>query len=625
MPRRLRHITRFLFLLLLLAGFQTACTILRSSSSSFSKVPDGHRLIDMMRNFRSEDSVHIRVGTFLGNESRNYYGDSAPERLDLVWKHYLGGGKTIVSASKGEEEWFGAGWTGQPLVVREKNETYLLQGAFDHHLKKIRARTGELVWEYEYDDILKGTGTIWVNDSAADPLERILVLQGSRKGLHNGMEAPKAESYRAVSYFTGKEVWRLNVEHTASYSRDVDASALVLQDTAYIGLENGKFISFDPGHRLEQHDTVNYPRIFTQDMLYAQQDAAKHGGNLVTEASPARLGDHLYLASGSGHVYGFNLATKSIDWDFYIGSDMDGTPVVTSDSCLLIAVEKQYISGNGGIFKLNPRKAESECVEWYFPTGDFHFSSWEGGVIGSVSVNDQYNPDGMYPKMAAFTGIDGYLTVVQYDRVRKDTMVNGPDGKTQYACPRTLFHKRIGPSISTPVFVQDKLVAAGYGGITLFGYDRAAIFRELSFHGGIFEATPVADQGCIYIAARDGYLYCFGTNQEEQQDAMVINPQQGKEKPLRSKRDDQIRLVIHSECQESGHFNLVAGAFRIRANAESEVAAWKRKGIQASLLVSPGDLYYVSLCNTACRDKAEEIHDELLKKYGVDSWVYEER
>lgn len=627
MAIRLRYIVRIFFLVLLVAIFQTACTFFRNTSWSYNENPN-RQLKDVLAAKHPKDSISIRVGTFLGNEKRNYYGDSAPARLDIVWKTFLGGGKTIVTPSKGVEEWFGAGWTGQPLVVNEKNETFLLQGAFDHHLKKINAKSGELIWEYTYDDILKGTGTIWVNDSATDPLNRILVLQGSRKGVCNSLCAPVAASFRAVSYFTGKEIWRMNVEHTDCYSRDVDASALVLRDTAYIGLENGKFISFDPGRKVISGDTVNAPRIFTESILYDKADAAKHGGNLVTEGSPARIGNHFYLASGSGHVYGYNIDTKALDWDFYIGSDMDGTPVVSSDSCLLIAVEKQYIAGCGGIFKLNPRKPVSDCVEWYFPTGDFQFSSWEGGVIGSVSVNDTYNPDGMYPKMAAFTGIDGYLNVVQYDRIRKDTTVTGPDGKTQYPCPKTLFRKRIGPSISTPIFVKDKLVAAGYGGITIFGYDRAAFFHELSFHGGIFEATPVADQGKIFIAARDGYLYCFGdtTGNKQQTEFLAVIP---KSEPLAMKKTEAKKPSVKAEVKKSeavpGPFYLIAGAFRLKSNAESVAAQWKRKGVHATVMNSPNNLYYVSLGSAVSREKAEEIHTSLLGKYAVDAWVYEEK
>ena len=91
--------------------------------------------------------VKVLIPTFLGNEQRNYYGNEAPSRLDVIWKLYLGEGETVISRKAGAKKWKGAGWTGQPLLVSEDSLLYLIQGAYDHNLKKINAATGELVWE----------------------------------------------------------------------------------------------------------------------------------------------------------------------------------------------------------------------------------------------------------------------------------------------------------------------------------------------------------------------------------------------------------------------------------------------------------------------------------------------
>lgn len=39
------------------------------------------------------DRIEIINPTFLGNEKRNYYGNIAPNRLDLIWNISLGTGK----------------------------------------------------------------------------------------------------------------------------------------------------------------------------------------------------------------------------------------------------------------------------------------------------------------------------------------------------------------------------------------------------------------------------------------------------------------------------------------------------------------------------------------------------
>lgn len=57
-------------------------------------------------------------------------------------------------------------------------------------------------------------------------------------------------------------------------------------------------------------------------------------------------------------------------WDLYIGSDINGTVSITEDNKLLCSIEKQYIKGNGRIVKINPLKHTSQCIEWFFPTGD---------------------------------------------------------------------------------------------------------------------------------------------------------------------------------------------------------------------------------------------------------------
>ena len=77
----------------------------------------------------------ILIGTYLGNSQRNYYGDKAPKKLDVIWRTPIGKGKTVVG--RDTLEWEGAGWTGQPLLVQEGTKKYLIHGAFDHHLRKM--------------------------------------------------------------------------------------------------------------------------------------------------------------------------------------------------------------------------------------------------------------------------------------------------------------------------------------------------------------------------------------------------------------------------------------------------------------------------------------------------------
>ncbi len=462
------------------------------------------------------DSLAVipRIITFLGNERRNYYGNAAPSQLKIIWKLYLGKGETLISRKLGTREWAGAGWTGQPLMVEEHGELFLIQGAYDHHLKKIHAATGEIVWQYAFDDVVKGTGTIWMNQNADRPEEEIIILQGSRLGAGNYLDSPHIPSFRAISYHNGTELWRLDSKWTDSYSRDVDGSALMICDTGYIGLENGLFTVFDPDPRQASIlDGMMQPQIIKSRKLYTPQDVKAHQYNVVTEASPSLLGNRIYLSSGSGHVFGYNRKTGEIDWDFFIGSDMDGTPVVTNDSCLLVSVEKQYIPGKGGVFKLDPAQDGHDAVRWFLPTENHDFVSWKGGVIGSVGVNDHYRSDDT-PGLAATIGIDGYLYVVKHEQIRQGITVAGPDSVSQYPTPELVYKTYLGPSISTPIFIENRLIVAGYEGLFLFEFNRDLEFTLLDRFAVPIEATPIAWNRRIYIASRDGYLYCLGEEEE---------------------------------------------------------------------------------------------------------------
>jgi hypothetical protein len=258
---------------------------------------------------KQDKKIEVLISTFLGNEKRNYYGNEAPDKLDSVWKIYLGEG--ISPAYGTDKVWKGAGWTGQPLLVKEDDELYLIQGAFDYHLKKIRAKTGELVWQYKFEDILKGTGTIWVNKNTDNPENKYIIMQGSRLGFWNSHDDKYIPSFRAVSYLTGKELWRMNVKKTECSSRDVDGSAVVIDSLAYLALENGIFTVFSPNPKyMERRDGVVQPKILQEITYYTKKDIELHGDDLVSESSPTVLNGRVFTLSGTGRIYGYNFTRK---------------------------------------------------------------------------------------------------------------------------------------------------------------------------------------------------------------------------------------------------------------------------------------------------------------------------
>ncbi|MEB3827564.1 outer membrane protein assembly factor BamB family protein [Phormidium sp. CCY1219] len=474
--------------------------------------------------------TELLVPTFLGNDQRRFYGRGIPEGLNILDKFPLGTGRTRAGIWK---TWSGAGWTGQPTLTKDRGKIYLIIGAYDHSLRKIDIATNEQVWRYKFDDVIKGSSTIYL-DPTADEDNQIVVLQGSRLGNKNSTSTPKPiPSFRALSFRTGEELWKLDIRKTNSYSRDNDSSAIDLGNGMLFNAgENGigYFLNSSTASA-RMKSGLKQPPILAEVKLYETSDISRQGGNLVTESSPARLGDKIFVAAGSGHIYGISIESQTIVWDFFTGSDLDGSVVISKDDKLFCAIEKQYIPGKGGAIKLNPNRNPSDAVEWFLPTGNRKFSSWKGGIIGSVSLNDEYNPDGAFPALFATSAIDGNLYVGSQHKTTGKT-VKGPWRKQEYDTPLVLFQKNIGGSISTPIFTEgNKLIAAGYNGVYMFDlyfeptspdnpeavensqgdFLRVVVEESGRFKPGIsFEATPVVWDGIVRICARDGWLYTLG-------------------------------------------------------------------------------------------------------------------
>ncbi len=474
--------------------------------------PD-HPLADSARRRMMElDSIEIIIGTYLGGNARSFYGTDSPDSLPLVWKLYLGQG-TSPAYGNPDRVWKGAGWTGQPLLVREKGELFLVLGCFDYKLKKIRAADGLVVWEYSFDDILKGTGTLWVDPQATKLKHRYLVLQGSRKGRFNDRESENVFSFRAISLINGKEAWRMNVRGTDSYSRDVDASALVVGEKAFIPLENGIFTVLHPSRGLAtQYERHYEPEILQELAYYDQQDVQVYGDDIALESSSSQIGRFIFTATGTGKLHAYNLDTQRDEWVMSLGGDINGSMPVTRDSCLLVSIEKQNMPGQGGVMKIDPFAPEAERVRWFFPTPDVEWYNWLGGVVGSPSHNQRY--PGPWPSVAVFADIAGNLYVVDPDQLAREQSLD-PLARRSLPKPRLLASAKIEGTISTPIAVEDKIITATDNGLflhQLVGDQRAGYSLKLLDKVDSLEidATPIVHQGKVFVASRDGYLYCFG-------------------------------------------------------------------------------------------------------------------
>jgi outer membrane protein assembly factor BamB len=476
----------------------------------------------------------VKVGTFLGNYSRRFYGlGPVPQRLDVLWKAKLGTGWTSgKDVTDPPNKWSGSGWTGMPAIVVDKGRTYVIVGGYDHRLRRLDAETGEVVWQYKYDDIIKSSPSVFQNPEPTGEDDKYIVCAGSRRGYPLEIDDPAVAPYRAVTFGSGKELWRLPVGKTASYSRDADGSGFYLDGRQYIGVESGWFYALDP-LATEEWNGFRKPVVKAKRLLLGDERAASHDGNLVLESSPAVLGSRIYIASGAGHVYGMRRGDLAVTWDYFVGSDLDGTVVPTRSGKLLVAVEKQYIKGHGGVLCLDPGKPPEQATQWFFPTEERTVGEWRGGVVGSCAVNDEYNRDGSLPALAAFNAMDGHTHLVSQDLMSTQT-VKGPNLEPGLPTPVEVAKLWNTGAVSTPLLLGDTLITAGYdqrvhlyslrfspseegleGALPSANGDgtwwRVSVTETDRFFAGAgFESTPTLWDGRVFVGCRDGWLYCLG-------------------------------------------------------------------------------------------------------------------
>ena len=481
----------------------------------------------------SMDGDGVKMGTFLGNATRRFYGlGPAPTHLNLIWSTAIGSGWTSGKfADDPPSVWSGTGWTGEPALVRDGGKLYIVVGGYDHTLHKIDAATGKTVWKYPFDDVIKSSPSVIANPSPTGKDDTYIVMAGSRRGYPWKIDDPRIASYRAVAFGSGKELWRLPVPQTSCYSRDCDCSGFYLAGRQYVGVESGWFYALDP-LATEPWGKHRQPKALAKRLLLGTpQDAKSHASDLAMEASPALLNGTIYIDSGAGEVYGLRPSDLKVVFDYHTGSDIDGTCVPTSSSKLLVPVEKQYIPGHGGVLMLDPSKPPAQSLVWYFPTGDRTLGDWAGGVIGSVGVNDDYDPGGHRPALAAFLAIDGNLYVVSQDTLAKQT-VSGPNLETGWPTPELVAKVWVAGGISTPIFIDDDLIVTSYDEkVHLYHLSYApskegmpgalsakdGTWWKVSLHetstftgGGSYESTPIVWDGRVYVGSRNGYFYCLG-------------------------------------------------------------------------------------------------------------------
>lgn len=304
------------------------------------------------------ESVPGSMRQFRGNHAGTYYGSGTlSENLRLHWKFRMSDFKTTFQNKP--HTWSGTGWTGQTLKVGD----YVWAADVGGHLHCWEARTGKLVWFFSGDRMFKGspafyknriyipgvdnhircidaaTGKLiwdwssWAdNDSSPRILDGKLYIGGEDgdlkcfdaetgklewkesygrgKGEEPGSEGIECSLAIAdhIAYFGHLEgivrayhlkdrklVWK-----TAKLGFDIDASALVVGDKLYVGIEEGK-------HTLYCLDRATGKTIWGKHL----------SGGLW--GSPSKFEGNVIASTAGGRMVSLDGATGNENWSYKIG------------------------------------------------------------------------------------------------------------------------------------------------------------------------------------------------------------------------------------------------------------------------------------------------------------------
>jgi outer membrane protein assembly factor BamB len=330
----------------------------------------------------SSESVAGSMRMFRGNMAGTYYGSGKlSEKLRLVWKFRMSDFATHLKDKP--VTWGGTGWTGQTL----KYGDYVYSGSVGGHFHCWEAKTGKLVWVFAAQRMFKGSPCLYKNriyvpnvdnhircldatngkmiwdwagwadcDSSPRILDGKLYIGGEdgdlkcfdaetgklewKHGFGRGEgEEPGSEGIecslaiadnvayfghldghvRAFSLKEKKLLWK-----SPNLGLDIDASALIIGDKLYVGIEEGKAGTFFC------IDRANGKKVWSKTV----------GGGVWSSA--AKFENNVIVGGNGGKLYCFDAATGNEVWTYKAGHGIWSSPQVVDGKVMFGSYGKNY-------------------------------------------------------------------------------------------------------------------------------------------------------------------------------------------------------------------------------------------------------------------------------------------
>ena len=440
---------------------------------------------------------------FRGNPTRTYFGSgpvpaTAPDRLWRYPESPMSGQSPVGSEPK---VWSGTGWTGQPLVYeRDDGKTELIFGAYDKYIHFLDADTSEALRpRFDMGDIIKGTITLdpdgfpLLYAGSRDPRFRILALDGDEV----------------------TEVWSLHAKAVEGmWNDDWDSNPVVVDDMLYVGGENSWWfaIKLNRGYDDEGKVIVD-PQIVYQMPAWTDELFDLLGRQHSIENSTAIFDQKAYFATSGGRVVGVDISdvengNAEVFFDWWMGDDIDSTITIDKEGYLYVVAHADHEKTNNTAARRVREVGQLVKLDTSVEVGDPLTSLTP--IVWSVEIPAARGQDtGVWATPALHSDGVIYVPTDSGDLLAIDTDTG-----------ETVWSGSVGVNAwSSPAIVDDTLVIAVdcFAESALRAYDitdplapRELWTRPLAT-GSCIESTPAVWNGNIYVGARDGFMYAFGS------------------------------------------------------------------------------------------------------------------
>ncbi|GAA3611780.1 hypothetical protein GCM10022199_14560 [Marihabitans asiaticum] len=417
--------------------------------------------------------------------------------MEVAWQAPLG----ELSALGGT--WDGAGWTGQPIIVRWPDDTAremgiepgtveVLQPAFDGVVHRVDLATGQPT----KDGIATGQG--FKGTGSLDPRGYPLLYAG--QGLPSALDPEKYDMRFAVLDLIEGDVEASITKDPLSQRRwqAFDSSSLVdaEHDILVAAGENGII------YRVELNSTYDGGTVTVEPQITRLTFETPATDKVGIESSPVAYRNLVWFSDNDGNLLCVDVATMQVVWARDVGDDSDATmPLEVTDQGLYLyhgnEIDHRGAAG-GSQHPAQLRKIDALTGEvlWEHEVPTEYNAGSNGGVLASpmlgrddlaglVLFNVSRAPDGETGRLVALdtaTGEQRWVKDLEHLSWSTPTQVTGSDG-------------------ASVVVLAD---AAG----TLRMIDPATGEDLSSIElGGTVEATPAVYDDMLVVATRNRALF----------------------------------------------------------------------------------------------------------------------